>query len=253
VKKRREPELRIGCSGYVYDDWKGIFYPRELPKSRWFDHYASRFDTVEINGTFYHLPEAATFDAWRKRAPRGFRYALKLNRYGTHLKHLKDPEQWVGRFVGRAEHLKSYLGPILVQLPPRWHVDVNRLARFLEVAPRRHRWAVEIRDESWLCDEVYETLADHGAALVIHDLIDHHPRVQTANWVYLRFHGPNGQERYTGDYSSPALVAVAKRVAAHLGEGRDVYAYFNNDYGGRAIDCAERLRRYVESARRRSA
>jgi uncharacterized protein YecE (DUF72 family) len=250
VKKRREPELRLGCSGYVYDDWKGVFYPKELPQSAWFDYYAERFDTVEVNGTFYRLPEAKTFDAWRERAPRGFRYALKLNRYGTHLKHLKDPADWFGRFLERAERLGSHLGPILVQLPPRWHVDVERLVRFLEVAPRRHRWAVEIRDESWLCDEVYQALSEHRVALVIHDLIDDHPRILTADWVYLRFHGPNGEERYTGDYSSQALTAEARRIAAHLEAKRDVYVYFNNDYDGRAIDCARRLRRYVDNARR---
>jgi len=238
---RQTAELRIGTSGYQYDHWKGVFYPPDVPRKRWFEHYAGRFDTVEINNTFYHLPKAETFDAWRQRAPAGFCYTLKFSRYGTHLKRLRDPEQSLGTFLERAERLGGRLGPILVQLPPRFNPDPNRLDAFLTAAPRRHRWAVEFRNADWLCQAVFEVLERHNAALVVHDLIANHPRRTTADWVYLRFHGPDG-----GDYPHQALSAAAGRVRRHLQAGRDVYAYFNNDAHGYALANARALRRYVQ-------
>jgi len=240
--------LHVGTSGYQYDDWKGPFYPEDVPKRRWFEHYASTFDTVEVNSTFYHLQKPETFDDWRERAPADFGYALKLSRYGTHQKRLKDPEQWIGTFLEGAEHLNDRLGPILVQLPPKWRADPARLDDFLSAAPERHRWAVEFRDPSWLCQEVYDLLRAHDAALVIHDLIDDHPREITAGWVYLRFHGPNAGEPYQGAYSPQALSGAARRIRRHLDEGRDVYAYFNNDVDANAPSNALDLRRYVEEA-----
>jgi uncharacterized protein YecE (DUF72 family) len=144
---------------------------------------------VEINNTFYRLPQAHTFDAWRVQAPADFCYALKFSRYATHFKHLKEPHEPIKRFLERADQLGKCLGPILVQLPPRWHVDTERLVGFLQAAPRLHRWAVEVRDPRWLCDEVYGVLRAHGAALCIHDALADHPQVLTTDWVYWRFHG----------------------------------------------------------------
>lgn len=237
--------FRVGCSGYQYDDWRGIVYPAGMPKSKWFAHYASLFDTVELNSTFYRLPEAKTFDAWRDRAPMGFSYAVKLSRYGTHLKRLAGPDAWVPKFVERADHLGGTLGPILVQLPPRWDRDPDRLDHFLAVAGTGHRWALEVRDSRWLCDEVFDVLARHQAALCIHDLVPEHPRVVTAGWTYLRFHGPDRDHPYSGSYSAQALTATARWVRHRLEEGLDVYAYFNNDIGGKAVADASALRRYV--------
>jgi uncharacterized protein YecE (DUF72 family) len=239
---RRQGELRVGTSGYQYRHWKGDFYPRDLPTSRWFDHYAGRFDTVEINNTFYNLPEPGTFDDWRDAAPPGFLFALKYSRYGTHMKHLKDPEAALEPFLERAERLGRRLGPILVQLPPRWSADPGRLDAFLRAAPRRHRFAVELRDPSWLCDEVFDVLRRRRAALVIHDLLESHPVLLTADWTYLRFHG----RRYGGSYSSQALSGQARRIRRWRRRGHDVYAYFNNDVGGHAPRNAADLRRYVE-------
>jgi uncharacterized protein YecE (DUF72 family) len=182
-------QCRIGTSGYQYDHWQPVFYPEKLPKGKWFAYYAAHFDTVEINNTFYRLPAAGTVDQWHDRAPHGFCYALKFSRYGTHMKKLKDPADSIARFLDRAERLKSFLGPILVQLPPRWGVNPQRLAAFLEKAPRAHRWTVEFRQKDWLCDKVYRILQTHNAALCIHDMIEDHPRHLTADWTYLRFHG----------------------------------------------------------------
>jgi len=237
-------KLRIGTSGYQYDHWRGGFYPQARPKSAWFAYYAEHFDALEINATFYRLPEAATFERWRNAAPEGFCYALKYSRYATHMKRLGDPGLAIGRFIARARLLGPHLGPILVQLPPRWHVNVDRLRVFLETAPKAYRWAVEFRDPSWLCDESYALLREHGAALCIHDLIERHPRVCTAQWIYLRFHGHG----HAGSYSPQALSAAARRIRVDLEDGHDVYAFFNNDVGGHAVHNAADLRRYVEGS-----
>jgi len=245
---RRQGTFRIGTSGYQYDHWQGVLYPEDVPKRRWFDVYAETFNTVEINNTFYHLPKAKTFDRWRDRAPEGFQYVLKYSRYGTHMKRLKDPggpEGHIATFLGRAERLGPLLGPILVQLPPHWHVNVDRLEAFLDAAPAGHRWALEFRDRSWLCDAVWDALRRHNAALVVHDMLQDHPREVTADWVYLRFHGTSDAVPYGGNYTSQALGGAARRIRRHLAEGRDVYAFFNNDAQGCAVRDALNLRRYV--------
>ena len=234
--------LRIGTSGYQYDHWRRRFYPRELPKRRWFEHYARHFDTVEMNGTFYQLPAARTFDAWREEAPRGFCYALKYSRYGSHMKRLKDPRRHVGVFLKRAERLKAALGPILVQLPPQFQADAERLDAFLSAAARRHRWVLEFRHASWLDERIYSVLERHGAALCIHDLLPGHPLRITAPFVYLRFHG----KAYSGSYSPQRLTAEAARIRGWLRAGRDVYVYFNNDRDGHAVRNALDLKRYLE-------
>ena len=169
---RRQGTLRIGTSGYHYDHWAGVFYSPDLSKDKWFSQYASTFDTVEINNTFYRLPEATTFEAWRRQAPEGFCYALKFSRYGSHIVRLKKPCATIGRFLKRADRLEKFLGPILVQLPPNWKADPERLAGFLNVAPTDHRWAVEFRDPRWLCEAVFAILNEHRCALCIHDMMD---------------------------------------------------------------------------------
>ncbi len=233
--------LRIGTSGYQYDHWKGLFYPEDLPRQRWFEHYAREFDTVEINTTFYHLPAASTFEVWRNQAPAGFCYALKFSRYGTHIKRLKDAGRLVDSFLDRARGLANFLGPILVQLPPRWKVSTERLAGFLNSAHREFRWSIELRDPSWLIDEVFAILEEHNAALCIHDMLAEHPRRITADWTYLRFHG----DRYGGSYSPQFLTAQAARIRDYLRRGLDVFAHFNNDLGGHAVRNAAALKRYL--------
>jgi len=238
---RSQGTLRIGTSGYHYNHWKGLFYPEHLSHAEWFSHYAKHFDTVEINNTFYHLPPASVFDGWRKQAPTGFRYVLKFSRYGSHIMRLKKPRSTIGKFLTRAKRLGEFLGPILVQLPPKWKANPERLAAFLQAAPTNFRWTVEFRDPSWLCEEVYEILRERDAALCIHDMIENHPRILTNGWTYLRFHG----DRYSGSYSAQKLSADARWITQQLCEGNDVFAYFNNDAQGYAVQNAADLRRYV--------
>src|SRR5262249_17881704 len=151
-----------------YTHWRGDFYPAELPQSEWLAHYAQRFDTVEINNTFYRLPDEATFASWKRRAPRGFVYALKASRYLTPMKKPKGPRDPVRLFFPRARRLERALGPVLYQLPPRWPVNVERLETFLKALPRARRHVVEFRDPTWYCDEVFALLERHKVALCLH-------------------------------------------------------------------------------------
>ncbi len=236
--------MRVGCSGYVYRDWRGTVYPADVPTRSWFGWYTSMFDTVELNTTFYRLPSEAMVRAWAEQAPPGFLFAVKVGRFGTHRKKLRDPEFWMANHVERIRPLGAALGPNLLQLPPRWGVDAGRLDALLEVAPRDWRWAVEIRDPSWLRDDVYAVLAHHGAALCIHDLLPEHPWVRTApDWTYVRFHGPDARNHaYVGRYTGRRLARPAVRLAAWRDDGCDIHAYFNNDYGGAAVHDARWLR-----------
>jgi uncharacterized protein YecE (DUF72 family) len=227
---------RVGCSGWQYRDWRGRLYPAELPAKMWFAYYAEQFDTVELNATFYKLPTPETFDRWAQAAPPGFLYALKLGSFGTHRMKLRDAASWLPNHVDRVRRLHAALGPTLVQLPPRWTRYAARLDEFLTVAPKDVRWAVEVRDASWLHDDVYAVLERHGAALCIHDLLADHPWTRTTGWTYLRFHGPGALvNKYQGRYGARRLGRVATRLDAWLAEGVDVYAYFNNDFEGHAV------------------
>jgi uncharacterized protein YecE (DUF72 family) len=215
-----------------------------MPQRGWFAHYATLFDTVELNNTFYRLPPPTTVDAWAAQAPAGFAYSVKLGAFGSHRMKLRDAQSWLPNHLERTARLGSALAATLVQLPPRWHRDVGRLDEFLGVAPRSLRWAVELRDPSWLHDDVYETLRRHGAALCLHDLLPGLPQILTTDWTYVRFHGPNAlTEKYVGDYGGRRLWRPADRIGRWIEEGNDVYAYFNNDYGGAAVRDAQWLQR----------
>ncbi len=240
---RPSGRARVGCSGWVYKDWRGIVYPAELPQRRWFEHYATLFDTVEINNTFYRLPPPATVEQWAEQAPPDFVYALKLGAFGSHRMKLRDAKSWLPNHLDRAERLGRSLGPTLVQLPPRWKRNTERLDEFLSVAPKALRWAVEMREPSWLHDDVFEVLRRHGAALCIHDLLPKHPWILTTDWTYTRFHGPHAlDQKYVGRYGGHRLGKPATHLRTWLDEGCDIYAYFNNDYEGHAVADAEWLR-----------
>ena len=158
-------EIRIGTSGWIYSHWRGDFYPRELPVNRWFEHYQSHFDTVEINNTFYRLPPAGTFDSWRRQVHGNFLYAVKANRFLTHMKKLKDPAEPLERLFTHVRRLRKHLGPILYQLPPRWLPDGERLESFFRSLPKNLTHVMEFRDERCLTDDIRSLLARYNVGL----------------------------------------------------------------------------------------
>lgn len=233
----------VGCSGWNYRDWRGLVYPPGLPARRWFEHYATLFDTVELNTTFYRLPPVATVESWATQAPPGFTYAMKLGQFGSHRMKLNDAASWLPNHLDRLDRLGEHAGPTLVQLPPRWRRNVERLDEFLTVAGPGRRWAVELRDPSWVHDDVFDCLERHGAAFCLHDLLPDHPWLLTTDWTYLRFHGPHAVDApYRGRYGPARLRPVAERLAPVLAGGDDVYAYFNNDWNAEAVADATWLR-----------
>ena len=234
-------DVRIGCSGWAYRDWKGPFYPAGLRDKDRLAHYATVFDTCEINASFYRLPTEAAVQAWRDGVPDGFVFAWKVSRYLSHNKKLNDPKDSIDLVFGRMAPLGDRQGPALLQLPPMLRRNDARLAGFLELLPREVRCAVEFRHASWYADAVYALLERHDAALCISD---HHdapsPWEATARWVYVRGHGPGGH--YRGRYGEAALKQWASRIEAWRGEGRDVYAYFDNDIKAAAPADARQLK-----------
>jgi len=236
--------IRIGCSGWQYKHWRGDFYPADLPQTQWLEHYAERFDTVEINNTFYRLPDATTFAAWGRRAPRGFVYAVKASRFLTHMKKLKDPEEPLQLFFSRATRLARMFGPVLYQLPPRWPVNLERFEHFLKALPRRRRHAIEFREPSWYNDDVFALMRKHRVALCLHDMAGSASgRRAIGPFVYARFHGA---QKYSGSYSDAALEQWASWLGEQAKRGAPIYAYFNNDTGGHAPRDAVRLRERLD-------
>lgn len=231
--------LLIGTSGWNYEHWRGLFYPRNIRGSDWLEFYSRYFATVEINYSFYRLPEASSFDAWREQVPDDFTFAVKASRYLTHRKKLKDPQEPIDRLFSRARHLGPKLGPALYQLPPRWHANVDRLHEFLSLLPTDVRHAVEFRDPSWLIDPVFELLTQYSVGYCMMSAPDL-PLVMkvTAPFAYIRMH--NGGHETDGNYEEPHLKWWAQAVLSLL-ETADVYVYFNNDQQGFAVRNALRL------------
>jgi len=236
--------IHVGCSGWVYKHWRGIFYPDGLPQRRWFERYAEEFDTVEINASFYRAPPASTFDGWREKAPPGFRYAVKVNRFITHMKKLLDCEAELERFVGLARLLGNRLGPLLFQLPPSLHKNVERLDAFLARLPHDLEQVVEFRHKSWYDEDVLRVLDRHGVGFVAHDLKGLvSPRWASGRTAYVRFHGTAG--KYHGRYPDEALLEWTDWLVEQKGHGRSAWAYFNNDIHGHSIEDARTLKSMI--------
>jgi uncharacterized protein YecE (DUF72 family) len=233
----------VGCSGWMYDSWRGGFYPEGLPKRRWLEHYASRFDTVEVNNTFYRLPSREAVAGWAEQTPAGFEFAVKASRYLTHVKRLRELEAGYARFSERIAPLREAgkLGPILWQLPANFQRDDERLAAALE-ALGEGRHCFEFRHPSWFTNEVYALLGEAGAALVVGD----HPkwpfqaRVLTTDWTLVRLHW--GRRGRRGNYSDREISTWARRLAQWRRRAA-VFAYFNNDWEAFAVDNAMKLDR----------
>ena len=235
--------IHIGTSGFSYDHWRGAFYPAGS-RGREFEHYASMFETVELNVTFYRMPSEAAFRTWAREAPGDFVFAVKASRYITHVKRLLDPEQPVAFLVQRARLLGEHLGPILLQLPPDMPLDLGRLRATLDAFPAGLRIAVEPRHASWFVDETRELLTAHGAALCWADRRGPiTPLWQTAEWGYVRFHQGRASPRPC--YGEESLATWATRIEEAWGRSADVYAYFNNDHRACALRDAAAFARLV--------
>lgn len=228
--------LRIGTSGWSYGHWRGVFYPEHLPADDWLAFYARHFDTVEVNRSFYSLPASHTVAQWCGATPGHFRLALKASRFITHMKKLKDPASSLPLFAEVADAFGDKLGPVLFQLPPRWSVNPARLSAFLGALPKRWRCAFEFRDPSWHCEEVWELLGKHNAACCIFDIGGFtSPVVTTADFAYVRLHGP--AEAYAGRYGGRALERWAQIIGGFRSVG-EVWVYFDNDEAGYAVQDA---------------
>jgi uncharacterized protein YecE (DUF72 family) len=249
---RRAPPLkpvRIGCSGWNYSAWREVVYPKGLPPRRWLEHYATLFDTVEVNYTFYRLPTRAAVAGWVEQSPPGFVFAVKASRSLTHMKRLTDMRAGLERFYERIEPLVHSLkmGPVLWQLPANFHRDDERLASALDaLPPGRH--CFEFRHASWFADDIYELLRRHAVALVIGD----HPERPfqthelTADWTFIRFHYGSCGRR--GNYSEGELEEWSRRISAWRAEN-EVFAYFNNDWEGFAVKNGLRLKDRLDGDR----
>jgi uncharacterized protein YecE (DUF72 family) len=237
--------IHVGTSGWQYRDWRGVLYPDGMRQDRWLERYAQVFSVVEVNNSFYRLPEPGTFDRWRESTPPGFTFVVKASRYLTHIRRLRDADDGIRLFTERASRLGSKLGPVLFQLPPTLRRDDGLLGAFLERLPREPRSAFEFRHASWFADEVFEALDSSGAALVHPDRPGVRVDVPTVGgWSYLRFH----EGRRTGPrYRRAKLRAYAAAIAGV--SARDVFAFFNNDAEGAAVLDATTLIELLEERR----
>ena len=234
----------IGTSGWTYGHWAGVFYPEGLGKARWRDYYAERFDTVELNASFYRWPGPRPFRSWSTSLPDGFRMSVKASRWLSHGRRLRDPEgAWSQRLAEAMTALGDRAGVVLVQLPGDFERDDERLEAFLTRLPAGVRVAMELRHPSWDDDGVAAVLEKHGAAFVVtHGSGLHTALRATAPFVYCRWHGPTDAPLYAGRYSPGELEQWAERLAGWRREGREVWGYFDNDGSGHAVANAVELR-----------
>jgi len=239
-------KILVGTSGFVYDHWRGRFYPEKLAKAKWLEFYTTYFTTVELNNSFYRLPSEAAFANWHDSSPADFTFALKVSRFITHIKRLKNTEEAVETFTTRARILGEKLGPLLYQLPPNMHRNDEVLVSFLSTLPQGMKHVFEFRHQSWLEEEVFEILGKYNAGLCIFDMPSLTcPLVVTADFAYIRFHGATGL--YFSCYSDEELANWAKKLANLAANLKEVYIYFNNDAEAFAIRNAITIRGYLQN------
>lgn len=241
----QDSRIFVGTSGWHYDHWKGPFYPQDISTEAMLDFYRRHFATVEINNSFYQLPKPETLRHWRTHTPKDFVFAFKASRYITHMKKLKDPAESLRKLFAVAEVLGAKLGPILFQLPPRWGANPDRLERFVEALPDGHRYTFEFRDPSWFDERIYAILAARNAAFCQYELEGRlSPKKITADFVYIRLHGP-AEQAYQGSYDAQTLSGWAGALTAWQRQGKTIFCYFDNDQAGYAAQNALRLQEMV--------
>jgi uncharacterized protein YecE (DUF72 family) len=240
----KQGKLYIGTSGWHYKHWIGTYYPAGTREKDQLSLYIKDFNTVELNNSFYHLPAAKTFKGWATATPEDFVFAVKGSRFITHMKKLNVLKADVNRFLSRAGKLGDKTGPILYQLPPRWKLNTARLEQFLSRLNKEYRYVFEFRNDNWYSEAVYELLRQYNCAFCIYELAGHQsPEIVTADFVYIRLHGPGA--KYQGSYSGSQLKKWAVKCKAWQQQGRDVYVYFDNDQAGYAAFNALQLRAFT--------
>jgi len=236
----------IGTSGWHYEHWWHRFYPGELAKAKWLEFYTRHFTTVELNNSFYRLPSETAFANWYDSSPANFTFAVKVSRFITHIKRLRNSEEAVENFVTRAKILGEKLGPLLYQLPPNMHRNDEALESFLSILPQDMRHVVEFRHQSWLEEAVFETLRKYNVGLCVFDMPSFTcPLVATADFAYIRFHGSAGL--YSSCYSDEELADWAKRLTDLATNLNEIYVYFNNDAEAFAVRNALTLGNYLQN------
>jgi len=241
------PKYRIGCSGFLYDSWRGNFYPENLPHKGWLSFYAQKFKTVELNVTFYRLLKKEAFERWYMETPADFTFVLKGSRFITHIKKLKDVELPLSTFFNLTATLKEKFEIVLWQLPPTLRLNLKNFENFLKyLEPYPVKHAFEFRNKSWICKSVINLLSENNMAMCMADWPEFNDELPlTADFVYIRRHGEEGN--YSTDYTIDQLKRDAKRIKAYLKDGKDVYMYFNNDAFGHAPKNALELCEILES------
>jgi len=244
----KSPLLHIGTSGWSYKHWAEIFYPEGIKPEKYLEHYLSRFSCVELNSCFYHLPLKTVVKGWMNRTPDTFRFCLKLSRLITHQLRLVNIDAPLSRFFDVFESMKERLGPVLIQLPPGLSYDKQLICNFFDLLKEKYcqyRFAIEVRNRSWINDSFYDMISQYGIAFVIADSGSRYPyhEVITAGFVYLRFHGR--EQLYASDYSDNVLEEYCGKIRNWLIEGKEIWVFFNNDYHGFAPKNAERLQKII--------
>lgn len=238
--------IRIGTSGWSYDHWTGVLYPKGTPAKSRLAHYVDEFDTVELNGSFYRWPAETTFTGWRDQMPDGFTMSVKAHRGLTHYRRLRSPESWTPRFAQYWQLLDSHNEALLVQLHPALERDDGLLTGFLSQLPGKIRVAMELRHPSWHDPAVFALLEQYGAAYVVMSGPGLTCRtVATSDLVYVRMHGPGGHGRYAGRYSDDDLSQWAQQIRQWDHDDHRVVVYFNNDLGGHAVRNARKLKQLL--------
>jgi len=237
----------VGTSGWFYDHWEGVLYPRGLPKSRRLEVYAAHFNAVEVNATFYRLPRTSTVEGWRKKAPEGFVFVAKANQEITHRRRLRKAEEPLKRFLEAIEPLGGLLANVLFQLPPSLRKDIALLEDFLVLLPDHPRASFEFRHPSWECDEVFEVLRKVGASHVVVSRSGYpFAEAHTSDIAYFRCHGPG--QMFASSYSEEWLAGLAGKIAALARQGTTVFTFFNNDVAGHAVRNADTLKAHLALA-----
>lgn len=241
-------QVYIGISGWYYQHWRGPFYPPKLPSRAWLPFYAERLCCVEVNNTFYRLPAATTFTHWHRQTPEHFFFAVKVWRLITHWKRLVDCADAVQTFLTRVDLLGEKVGALLFQFPPDFQCHLQRLSDFLSLLPKHRRYTFELRHPSWHHQAIYDLLSDHNAAFCVFELDGFlSPLMSTADFVYIRLHGPGAP--YCGQYDVHTLQTWVEQLRHWRDQNQDVYLFFDNDEAGFAVQNALQLQQLMEAIR----